>query len=456
MAGSPRSRGTLELRAAHEDVARKVHLPLQGFIRTEWLGSGVLLAAALLALILANSPVAEAVHHMWETVITIDVGIVRVSETLHHWVNDGLMALFFFVVGLEIKREALHGHLSDPRQAALPAVAALGGMVVPAVVFVLINSGGAGAHGWGIPMATDIAFALGVVGLLGKRIPTELRIFLLALAIVDDLGAILVIAFFYTDHISTGALGAAAVVLALLLLVRNLGVRSVGAYAILGFLFWAAVLESGIHATLAGVVLGLLTPSRHYYDDRTALLIGRRLLDRFDSAIERDDHNDIEATLGQLEEVAIGTESPLERLERKVHPWTAFVVLPLFALVNAGVALTPDSMAAALRHPVALGIAGGLVLGKVVGIFGASWLAVKLGLARLPQGVGWGHVAGAAQLAGIGFTVSLFITELAFDDTGMVTAAKLSILMSSLLAGVLGFLILRAQKPRVGAAHRTA
>jgi len=454
MAGSPRSRGALEVRAEHQRVARTVHLPLQAFIRTEWLGSGVLLAAAVVALVLANSPAADAVHRLWETRITLDLGFVQLSKSMHYWVNDGLMALFFFVVGLEIKREILHGHLSDPRTAALPAAAALGGMVVPALVYVALNAGGPGVRGWAVPMATDIAFALGVLGLLGRRVPTQLRVFVLALAIVDDLGTILMIAVFYTENIVVGAFGAAALVLAAIVLARILGIRSVPVYALLGFFFWVAILKSGVHATLAGVVLGLLTPARHYYDDRTALEVGRRLLARFEAAVERDDHHDIEATLGRLEEVAVGTESPLERLERKVHPWTAFVVLPLFALVNAGVPLSPADVGAAMGSPVALGIVAALVLGKLGGIFLAAWLAVKLRLARLPEGVGWRHVAGAAQLAGIGFTVALFIAELAFVDEAMMTAAKIGILAASLAAGISGYLLLRvgSRPPPVGAA----
>jgi len=262
MAGSPRSRGSLELRAGRERVTREVYLPAQEFIRTEGIGSAVLLAAAILALVLANSPWSEAFHHVWEETVTLDLIVVDISKSLHHWVNDGLMALFFFVVGLEIKRELLHGYLSDARRAMLPGVAALGGMVGPALVYAALNLGGPGARGWGIPMATDIAFALGVLGLVGKGLPAQLRVFLLALAIVDDLGAILVIAVFYTENIVPGALGAGAAILGVILLVRYFGVRSVFVYAVLGFFFWAAVLKSGVHATVAGVVLGLLTPAR--------------------------------------------------------------------------------------------------------------------------------------------------------------------------------------------------
>ena len=450
MGGSSRSRGRLELRVEQDEVARSLHLPVQEFIRTEGVGSAVLLVAAVTALVLANSPLGHAFHDLWETKVTLDLAVVAISKSLHHWVNDGLMALFFFVVGLEIKRELTHGHLSDRKMATLPAVAALGGMVGPALIYLAVNAGDEGARGWGIPMATDIAFALGVLGLLGRSIPAQLRIFLLALAIVDDLGAILVIALFYTEQIAPGALGAGALILGFILLLRVVGVRTSAAYVIPGFLFWAAILESGVHATLAGVVLGLLTPSSHYYDHGTALERGRPLLDRLEEAVSRHDHDEIEATLGRMEELVVGTESPLERLERKVHPWTAFIVLPLFALVNAGVVVTPETLTAALRSPVAVGIAAGLVVGKLGGIVLASWLAVRLGAAVLPDGVGWGHIAGVSLLGGIGFTVSLFITELAFTDPEMIAAAKLSILVTSVAAGAIGFAVLKTVLRRGG------
>ena len=328
-------------------------------------------------------------------------------------------------------------------------MAALGGMAGPALVYFALNIGTEGARGWGIPMATDIAFALGVLGLLGKSIPGQLRVFLLALAIVDDLGAILVIAVFYTEQIVPGALGAGAVLLAVIMLMKSLGIRSSMAYVIPGFLFWLAILKSGVHATLAGVILGIMTPSRHYYDDQTTLATGRSLLDRFERAVGRDDHNDAEATLGQLEELVVGTESPLERLERKVHPWTAFIVLPFFALVNAGVVMSPAGLVAAATSPVAQGIVAGLIVGKLTGILGASWLAVKMGVATLPEGVRWSHIAGVSLLAGIGFTVSLFITELAFSDPEVINAAKVGILIASAAAGAGGFLILKvaSRKP---------
>lgn len=450
MGGASRSRGLLELRATKERTARDFHLPVQRFLHTEGTGSAVLLAAALAALVVANSPAAAAFDALWEAKVTLDLVVVEISKSLHHWVNDGLMALFFFVVGLEIKRELLHGHLSDPRQAALPALAALGGMAGPALLYLALNAGGDAARGWGIPMATDIAFALGVLGLLGRAIPSQLRVFLLALAIVDDLGAILVIAVFYTEQIAPAALGAGALILGFVMLLRALGVRTSGAYAVAGFLFWVAILESGVHATVAGVILAFMTPGSHDYDDRTALAEGRTLLDRLEGAIGKGDHDEIEATLGQMEELVVGTESPLERLERRIHPWTAFIVLPLFALVNAGVAVTPDALSAALGSPVALGIAFGLVLGKLAGIFGASWLAVRTGIASLPDGVRWSHVAGAALLGGIGFTVSLFITELAFTEPELIATAKLAVLVTSAAAGAIGYAVLRRVVRRGG------
>ena len=450
MGGKARDRGELEQDGTQDRVARELLLPVQHYIATEWAGSAVLLSAAITALVIANSPLAHAFHALWETKITLDLAVVTVSLSLHHWVNDGLMALFFFVVGLEIKRELLHGHLSSPKRAALPAFAALGGMVGPALIYLALNAGGDGSRGWGIPMATDIAFALGVLGLLGRGIPTQLRIFLLALAIVDDLGAILVIAFFYTEKLTPGALVAAAGILGFMLLLRRLGVRATAAYLIPGFLFWIAFHESGIHATLAGVILGVFTPARHLYDDRTVLSHGRALLDRMERCLKAGDHNEMEATSGKLEELMVNTESPLERLERKIHPWTAFVVLPIFALVNAGVEITSEGLATAARSPIALGIAGGLVLGKLVGIVAAAWLAVRIGVASLPDGVCWRHIAGVSLLGGIGFTVSLFITELAFTDPAMVTTAKLSVLVTSALAGVMGFVVLKTMVRRKG------
>ena len=447
MSGAPRTRGGLEVRAGRVDFTRRVYLPVQEFIQTEWIGSVLLLAAAVLAVLWANSPWADAYHHLWETELGVDLALFSLREDLHHWVNDGLMAVFFFVVGLEIKRELLRGNLSTPRAAAFPAVAALGGMVVPAAVYLALNPALPGARGWAIPMATDIAFALGVLGLLGRRAPTELRVFVLALAVVDDLGAIVVIALFYTDQVAPGALATAAVLLAVLVAMRTLGVRAVLAYALVGFLFWAAVLESGVHATLAGVILAALTPARALVAPGEFGDVAPALLAQTVSAQAEHDHDAAEAGLGRIEELVVGTESPLERMERKVHPWSSYVVLPLFALANAGVELDAAALAGAAASPVTLGVILGLVGGKLAGVFLASFAAVKAGVTELPPHVGWRHLLGAGALAGIGFTVSLFITELAFDAPEMVARAKMGVIGASLAAGVAGYLLLRTAPP---------
>ncbi|MBW3533997.1 MAG: Na+/H+ antiporter NhaA [Gemmatimonadetes bacterium] len=439
----PRTRGALELRADQWTFARRVALPVQEFLHVAWIGSGVLLLAAIVALVWANGPWAPSYHHLWETVLTLDVGFLRISMDLHHWINDGLMAVFFFVVGLEIKRELLHGNLSEPRKAALPAFAALGGMVVPAGIYFALNPQGEASAGWGIPMATDIAFAVGVLGLLGRRIPPQIRVFLLALAIVDDLGAIMVIAVFYTASISTTAIAQALMLVVVMVLMRRLGIRNVLAYAVVGFLFWAAVLESGIHATLAGVVLGILTPSRPYVGPGEFDAAAEQLLSRYRDAVAREDHDDAQATLGHLEELTMGTEAPLERLERRFLPWSAYLVLPVFALANAGVELAPAALASAMGSRVTLGVVLGLVVGKLVGVSAFAWLSVVSGLASLPDRVRWSHVVGTSLLAGVGFTVSLFITGLAFTDPGTIAEAKVGILVASLTAGIVGFLVLR-------------
>jgi len=444
MAGSPRTRGTLEARADRIDFTRRVYLPVQEFIQVEWVGSVLLLVAAVTALVLANSPWAESYHALWETHLVLDLAFLEIDKSLHHWINDGLMAVFFFVVGLEIKRELLHGNLSSPRKAALPIFAAIGGMVLPAALYFVLNPTGPEQAGWGIPMATDIAFALGVLGLLGRRLPSELRVFLLALAIVDDLGAIMVIALFYTAELSLQALGAAGGLVLLLLAMKRAGIRAVLAYALVGFFVWAAVLKSGVHATLAGVLLGALTPSRPYIPRSEFRERAPKLYDRYQAAKEAGDHDSAEAILGKFEELLVGTEAPLERLERQVHPWSAYLVLPVFALANSGVGLSGSALAAAAGSTVTLGIALGLTVGKVVGVLVASWVAVRLGIAVLPARVRWSHVTGAGALAGIGFTVALFITQLAFDDPALVDQGKIGILGASLLMGILGYVLLRA------------
>lgn len=425
--------------AGRQFVAERIRRPVQAFMAVEASGGIVLLAGALIALIWANSPWDQEYFDLWNTKLAIDLNIITIKESLGHAVNDGLMAIFFFVVGMEIKRELVHGELATPRQAALPVAAAIGGMVVPAAIYAAWNFGGDGAKGWGIPMATDIAFAIGVLSVLGRRAPFSLKVFLLALAVADDLGAITVIALFYTEQIALGpSLWAIALLVAIAALNRG-GVRAVEVYVALGICFWVAVLKSGIHATVAGVVLAMLTPSKPYY------AIGEfeeeipGLLDRYREAMAAGDHDAAQQLLAQIEMLTQGTESPLDRLEHRLAPWSSYVIVPIFALANAGVALSSDMISGALSSPVTIGVVMGLVVGKPIGVLAAAWLAVRLGLAEFPRGVSASHMVGIGLLAGIGFTVSLFVNGLAFDDPALLDEGKVGILAASTFAGVVGF-----------------
>jgi len=428
--------------AGRQFVAERIRRPVQAFMAVEASGGIVLLAGALIALVWANSPWDQKYFDLWNTKLAIDLNIITIKESLGHAVNDGLMAIFFFVVGMEIKRELVHGELATPRQAALPVAAAIGGMVVPAAIYAAWNLGGDGAKGWGIPMATDIAFAIGVLSVLGRRAPFSLKVFLLALAVADDLGAIAVIALFYTEQIALGpSLWAIALLVAIVALNRG-GVRAVEVYVALGICFWVAVLKSGIHATVAGVVLAMLTPSKPYY------AIGEfeeeipGLLDRYREAMAAGDHDAAQQLLAQIEMLTQGTESPLDRLEHRLAPWSSYVIVPIFALANAGVALSADMISGALTSPVTLGVVMGLVVGKPVGVLFAAWLAVRMGLAEFPRGVSARHMVGIGLLAGIGFTVSLFVNGLAFDDPALLDEGKVGILAASVIAGVVGFIYL--------------
>ena len=391
-------------------AARRLVRPLQEFLATETAGGALLLAAAAAAIAWANAPFGDTYFDFWAARLNIDLGAVAIDEALVSWVNDALMAVFFFVVGLEIKRELTRGELADPRKAALPAIAAAGGMLAPALIFLAINLGGDGERGWGIPMATDIAFAVGVLTLAGARVPLSLKVFLLALAIVDDLGAIAVIALFYTDDLALPWLAAAIALFAMTYVLARLGVRHIFIFAAIGLVAWLAVYESGIHATIAGVMMGLLIPSG-------------------DSG---------------------GEASVLTRLEHVLHPWTSFVIVPIFALANAGIVLDGGIVRDAAASPVSLGVALGLMLGKPTGIVLFAFAAVKLGVASLPDGVRWPQVAAVGMVAGIGFTVSLFIAPLAFSDTGLVDEAKLGVLAGSMLIGIAGLVALRLLPPASG------
>ncbi len=415
---------------------------VEEFIKSESAGAILLLIATVFALVWANSSHSASYFAFWSYPIGLNFGGVSFAMDLHHCINDGLMSLFFFVVGLEIKREMKKGELSSLGRAALPAIAALGGMLVPAAIYYLLNRHGEAARGWAIPMATDIGFAVGVLGLLGKRIPSSLRIFLLALAIVDDVGAILVIAFFYTDYISAGAIGVALGLLVVLVALSR-WVPKTAIYLIFGLAFWVAVLKSGVHATIAGVILGLLTPMKPRYEISEMIPRARRLLDKLCFAVQDGQDETAEVTLSELQTLTYGTESMGESIEKSLHPWVSFMILPLFALANAGVALSVSELGAAVRSQSAIGIFLGLVIGKIVGVGGFSFLAVKFRLATMAEDTNWHHFIGAGMLAGIGFTVALFVSTLAFETDELESTAKIAILIASVVSGVLGYIYLR-------------
>ncbi len=431
-------------------VPKRFVRPFVRFTRIEAASGIVLLVAAVAALIWANSRWSDTYFQILETQLTIEFGPFHLDESLLHLINDGLMAIFFFVVGLEIKRQLVLGDLRDRQAAVLPVIAALGGMVFPAAIYFLINldAGGDALHGWGIPMATDIAFAVGVVALLGRRIPSGARLFLLTLAIVDDIGAITVIAIFYTADLDLRYLALAVGGLVLAKVANLVRIRSLFLYVPLGAAVWFFTLESGVHATLAGVALGLLTPARPMYPAEEFDRRARAILDSFPNepdTPEAREHADHEALL--LSDISSEAVSPLSRLEHRLQIWSSFVVIPIFALANAGVDFRGVDMVAALTSSVALGVATGLVLGKTVGISLFTYITVRTGLGRLPAGTSWSQVVGLAAVAGIGFTVALFVASLAFSAPTLNDLAKVGIFAGSLVAGVVGALILSRARP---------
>jgi NhaA family Na+:H+ antiporter len=432
--------------------------PFERFVHLESAGGILLLGCSLLALGWANSRWADWYASLWETHVTLQVGGFVLTHSLLHWINDGLMAIFFFVIGLEIKREFLVGELASPRHAALPIAAAVGGMAVPAAIYALFNGGTATGRGWGIPMATDIAFAIGILTLLGKRVPLSLKVFLTALAIVDDLGAVVVIALFYTESINWGSVFPALIILVVLMELNRQGVRHPLPYGVLGLGLWFAVLSSGIHSTIAGVLLAMTIPSRARINSDQFLDQSRATLSEFERAgHSREDEFITEAhqsALQALKSATIHVQTPMERLEHALHPGMRFVVMPLFALANAGVPLSGLGLAM-LADPVVLGVFLGLVVGKQAGILLFAWGAVRSGVAGLPSDLGWAHIYGAAWLGGIGFTMSLFIANLAFADAALLASAKVGILGASLIAGGVGWAILnriRTLEPNEGEA----
>lgn len=436
-----------------EKTFDRIATPFEEFIHEETASGLVLMASTVLALFLANSFLQHHYEHLLHTELAMSLAGWELRYSLHHWINDGLMALFFMVVGLEIKREVIVGELSDPKAALLPIIAAIGGMVVPALLFYLMNFGTPNADGWGVPMATDIAFAVGVLVLLGSRIPKTVLTFLVGLAIVDDLGAVVVIALFYTEQIHLNWLILALVTLLLLIAINRFGIRRPGPYFLVGLVMWFAMLQSGIHATLAGVLTALTIPvkpkfnHRLFVDHMSDILNSLRKIKDSGEAGKTEciiHDNDSRALLQTLENGVHSVESPLQRLEHSMHLPVAFIIIPLFALANAGIPVELAALGQTLTHPVALGVITGLIIGKLVGIAGFTWLAVRSGLGTLPQGMHTGHLIGVGLVGGIGFTMSIFIAELGFaGDAESLLMAKTGVLFASLIAGLAGYVWLR-------------
>ena len=423
-------------------IVGQVMGPIGRFLHIEAASGIILLVTAVVALVWANSPWASVYEHLLHTQISLGFGDYAFSQTLHFWVNDILMVIFFFVVGLEVRRELFEGELSTPRRAALPVAAALGGMLIPAAIYIALNVGTPAASGWGVPMATDIAFAVGVLALLGRRVPAALRVLLLALAIIDDIGAILVIAVFYSSGIVLSGLAIVGLGILIILIMQRIGLRSPWLYVAPGVVIWAGMLQAGIHPTIAGVILGLLTPAQSWFGHEGFMTETERALDGLRTKVASQDGP--RELLPELQRIGVAQWEalpPVTRIEAALHPWVAFGIMPLFALANAGVALGDLGAGLSAQAGIVFGVSLGLVLGKPLGIVAFSWLAVRLGFASLPRGVSWGGVLVVGCVAGIGFTMSLFIGALAFSDASMLAVAKLSVLIASAAAGVVGLAV---------------
>jgi NhaA family Na+:H+ antiporter len=430
--------------APWEKAFDRVLTPLEDFIHRQTTSAILLMLCAVVALYLANSRWNEVYHHLIETPFTIGFPDYFLSMSLHHWINDGLMAIFFFVVGLELKREILVGELADPKQALLPIIAAVGGMLIPALIYIGFNPEGHTLNGWGIPMATDIAFALGTLALLGDRIPKSLLTFLVALAIVDDLGAVLVIALFYTETLDWTALAAAFLVLGCLTSLNLGGIRQPLPYILFGMLLWLAMLKSGVHATLAGIFLAFSIPMRPKYDPNRFLSYANKMVMQIQEAYNKEKNiiknEDMRSRLSALSEGVHLVQAPAQVLEHKMHLPSAYLVIPIFSLANAGIPIDWASLGSIITNPVSSGIVAGLVLGKLIGVAGFTWVAVKLGLSQLPEGLNFKHIVGVGLMAGIGFTMSIFVAELGFaNHPEDLLMAKTGILLASLISGLSGY-----------------
>ena len=437
----------MKLYAPWEKAFNRIATPFEHFLHAQTTTGIILMFMTVFALILANTPLTETYAHFFHTKVDLTVGSWSLSHTIHHWINDGLMAIFFFIIGLEIKREILVGELSNIKVAILPILAAIGGMVLPALIYLSINAGGEGAGGWGIPMATDIAFAISALVLLGNRVSPALVTFLVALAIVDDLGAVIVIAVFYTDQINFLPLGLAGVTFLMMVALNRFGIHMILPYFIIGLFMWFFMLESGVHATIAGVIAAMTIPSKPKLTPIDFTMHTKNLLDEYDNYPVTTDHVMHEKQKALLLNIkdridAVGT--PAARLEHDLHLPVALIIIPLFALANAGISIDFSSIGATIMQPVSLGIIAGLIVGKVLGIAGVAWIAVKLGIAKLPEGSSMSQVFGVAFLGGIGFTMSIFVADLAFlGNDALIFQAKVGILAASLFAGLFGYVWLR-------------
>ena len=424
--------------------------PLDSFVRTSVSGIGLLLLGTVLALVMANSPLADIYERLWQTELAVGVGDFRIAESLRHWVNDGLMALFFFIVGLEIKRQVLVGEMRYPRQAALPISAAVGGAVIPALIYTGLNWGGPGADGWGVPMATDTAFSLGILSLLGSRVRPLLLVFLTAFAIVDDILAVLVIAIFYTEEITWSWVAITVALLGALIVANAAGFHRWPVYAALGLAVWLAVYESGVHATIAGVLVAMTVPARSWINPSEFLVRARKAIEDFEAACYATanmlSNEPQQRATQELEGLCEDVETPMTHLQHRLNPWVAYGVLPIFAFANAGIPVV-SGLGDALSSPETWGVVAGLVVGKPIGITLFAWLAVRAGIAILPGAIFWRHIVGVAFLGGIGFTISLFIAELAFESGSTADSARIGILAGSVIAGSVGYVWLNATLP---------
>ncbi|MFX0052453.1 MAG: Na+/H+ antiporter NhaA [Candidatus Hermodarchaeota archaeon] len=430
-----------------ESPSVKIRRPFKEFLKTEAFSGILLVSCTILALLIANSLLSHDYFEFWEAEFSITISRFALSKPLHLWINEGLMALFFFVVGLEIKRELLVGELRTPKKALLPVSAALGGMMIPTLTYIIINiANPSAARGWGIPMATDIAFVIGVMAILGTKVPFSLKIFLTSLAIVDDIGAVLIIALFYSQRIEPIFLVVGSSLVVSLFLINRLGIQNHIVYAIIGIILWYFVFLSGLHATIAGILVALTIPARTKLNPDEFVAEGQLILERFKSAGPREKEILLNrqhlAALKTLEITCLNVQTPLQRFERALHYWVAFTIMPLFILSNAGISIEKIELNMFFQ-PITLGIIIGLVFGKQIGIFLFSWISVKIGLTELPSGLTWGHVYGGAWLGGIGFTMSLFIASLALIDPTNLIMAKIGIIVGSLISGLIGYLILR-------------